>query len=96
MSIATAVAAAFRQIASDAEGTPYATQALADAEHVAALIPKAVEDVADETAEAEVSVLSWLTKRLHPEAAAPAVPPTKPAPEPAPVTPTAPVTGAGS
>jgi len=80
VSLASEVLGAFRRIATDAEGTPYATAALADAEHLAALIPAAVTDTAEAAQKAEASIVSWLTRRLHPEAAAPAVPPAKPAP----------------
>jgi hypothetical protein len=97
VSLASEVLGAFRQIAVNAEGTPYATAALADAEHLAALVPQAAADTAEAAQRAEASIVSWLTRRLHPEAAAPAVPPAKPAGEPvaAPVTAEAPA-AAGS
>lgn len=83
MSLAEQLLNAFRQVATAAEGTPYAQQALADAEHVASLIPGAAAGTINlaehEASEAEQHILSWLTKRLHPEAASPAVPPAKPA-----------------
>lgn len=86
----------FRKIAAAAEGTPYAQQATADAEHVASLVPGAVAGAANltetETADAEHHILGWLTKRLHPEAATPAVPPAKTAP----ATATSPATPASS
>lgn len=85
MSLATEVLDAFRRVAAAAEGTPFARQALADAEHIAALVPKEADAAASAVAESEEHVLAWLAKRLHPEAAEPAVPPAKPAPEPAPV-----------
>jgi hypothetical protein len=79
MSLSTGVLAALRKIATAAEGTPFALQALADAEHVAALIPEAAWETATAAADAEAHVVAWLTRRLHPEAATPAVPPAKPA-----------------
>ena len=84
MSLATEVLDAFRRVATAAEGTPFARQALADAEHIAALVPKEADAAASTVAESEAHVLAWLAKRLHPEAAEPAVPPTKTVPEPAP------------
>lgn len=100
MSLATEVLDAFRQVATAAEGTPFATQALADAEHVGALIPKEVDAAESVVKESEQHVIAWLTKRLHPEAAAPGISPTKPAPEPlpttTPVSSSAPVTSAST
>jgi hypothetical protein len=78
VSLASEVLDTFRKIATNAEGTPYATAALADAEHLAALIPAAATETAEAAQKAEASIVSWLTRRLHPEAAAPAVPPAKP------------------
>lgn len=79
MSFATEVLDALGKVATAAEGTPFAQQALADVEHVASLVPKEADAAAEAVAEAESHVVAWLTKRLHPEAASPAVPPTKPA-----------------